>query len=93
MADLSTYARAKDWIIVALVGVVFSLLGVVASENRRMILANSQSIENHAGRLVRLEETVNNQREELSRRLVRIEDKLDRISAGRYESSREREGR
>lgn len=87
MADLSTYTRAKDWIIVALVGLVFTLLGIVATDNRRRIevLENRQSaIESYSARIARLEEALQSQRQELGRRLERMEDKLDKISS-RYE--------
>lgn len=87
MADLTTYTRAKDWLIVALIGIVFTLLGVVATDNRRRIEivedhqeASQHVSENHSARLARMEEIINIQREEIGRRLGRIEDKVDRLS-------------
>lgn len=37
VADLSSFSRAKDWAIGLLIALVFSLLGMVASENRQRI--------------------------------------------------------
>lgn len=85
MSDLSTFTKAKDWIIVTLVGLIFALLGMVAAENRRRIEAIEQRQDNHvtminmhSERIGRLEET----HREIGRRLERIEDKLDRLRNG-----------
>lgn len=37
MSDISTFSRWKDWLLVALCGLVFTLLGAVAAENRQRI--------------------------------------------------------
>lgn len=37
MSDISTFSRWKDWLLVALCGLVLTLLGAVAAENRQRI--------------------------------------------------------
>lgn len=83
MSDLSTFTRSKDWIIVALVGVVFTLLGLVAAENRQRIrdlevagVARHEVLERHGQQLARLDAIQEQQRGEILRRLDRIEEKL-----------------
>lgn len=92
MADLGNFTRAKDWAIVVLVGLVFSLLGAVAHENRQRILDNearvvaleaeSREAERRASanteRLARVEESLGSMRGDIVRRLDRIEDRLGR---------------
>lgn len=71
MADLTTFTRAKDWAIVLLVGLVLSLLGVVAAENKVH--------DTNSSRLTRVEESFSSHAQEMSRRLERIEDKIDNL--------------
>lgn len=39
MSDISTFARWKDWLLLALIALVFTLLGLLANENRERIVA------------------------------------------------------
>jgi predicted P-loop ATPase/GTPase len=88
MSDLSTFTRAKDWIIVTLAGLIFTLLAMWASDNRRRIDAieirqerSFNTVNDHSERIGRIEEILASQRQEIGRRLERIEDKVDRISS------------
>lgn len=84
MADLSSFTRAKDWAIIALFGGVISLGSMIVADNRSRIdkvearvSERGPILEDHAARLVRLEESMAATRSEINRRLERIEKKLD----------------
>lgn len=38
MSDISTFARWKDWLLLALIALVFTLLGSIAGDNRSRIM-------------------------------------------------------
>ena len=87
MADLSTYEKYKDWLIVLLVSLLMGAFGTMAAGNRGRIEALEQEVrargpvlENHSNRLSALETMVRSQNEEVFRRLDRIENKVDRLS-------------
>lgn len=86
MSDLGTYSRFKDWLVVLLVGLVISLIGIVAADNRRrietvetVVQERTALLESYGARLTALEVASSSQREEIARRLSRIEDKIDRL--------------
>lgn len=75
MADLTTYPKFKDWLLVALIGIVFALLGMVAADNRRRI-ENLESrldrVAEYGSRISRVEQAI----EGFGSQLDRIERKL-----------------
>lgn len=84
MADIANFTRAKDWALLALLAGVLSLASMIMADNRSRIdkvearvSERGPILEDHAARLVRLEEAMSANRSEINRRLERIEKKLD----------------
>lgn len=88
MSDLSTYARFKDWLLLAAFAAVLSLAGIVFTSDRGriekleiLIEEKGNRIDAQGGRIATLEAARVAEREETLRRLSRIEDKIDRLGA------------
>jgi hypothetical protein len=58
VSDLSTFSKAKDWAIIALVGVIFSLLSLLANDNRRRIGELEIRVASIENRLIRMESKI-----------------------------------
>lgn len=88
MSDISTFTRWKDWMLLALIGVVFSLLGTIATDNRRRIneieveIAQYQAIRQQGFERLRALETTSHfsraDAKEIEDRLQRQIDALER---------------
>lgn len=84
MAEIGTFSKFKDWLLLALVGGVLSLVGVLhTTATHRIDLLEAKAevwgdrVDSHAGRLATIEAQLASQRDETFRRLDRIERKLD----------------
>lgn len=51
MSDISTFSRWKDWLLLSCVGLVFALLGYIATDNRQRI--DDIELELREGRTIR----------------------------------------
>lgn len=86
MPEITTFAKFKDWLLLGILGALFSVLGLLHSGAvHRIELAEAKleaswsRIEAHAARLATIEAIQQSQRDETFRRLDRIENKLDTI--------------
>lgn len=91
MSDISTFDKFKNWLLVGAVGLVITLLSIIATDNRQRIDAmetrieriietrlenQSQRIESQAQRLSKIEAMHESQMAEIFRWLSRIDSKL-----------------
>lgn len=85
MSDLSTYAKFRDWLLAALVAAVLSLAALVFNTDRgriekleALLEERGERIDAQGARIGVLEASRVNEREEILRRLARIENKIDK---------------
>jgi hypothetical protein len=86
VTGIGTFAGFKDWLLLAILGALFTVLGMLhAGAVHRITIVEAKQegswarIEAHAARLATIEAIQNSQRDETFRRLDRIERKLDVI--------------
>ncbi len=84
MGEIGTFTKFKDWLLLMILGLLFSVLGLLhgGAVHRIDIIETKQDaswarIEAHAARLSTIEAVQGSQRDETFRRLDRIERKLD----------------
>jgi phage shock protein A len=91
MADVTTYEGFRNWLVMGLVALCFTLLGTIAADNRGRV----NSLEEHVStlreqnntanvRLARFEIELSQYRADVARRLERIEQKIDERYYPRY---------
>lgn len=86
MPDIKTFSGFKDWLLLAIIGALISVGGMLMNNNRNRLEILEIRIEEkgdrivaHAARLATIEAIQISQRDETFRRLDRIERKLDEI--------------
>lgn len=87
MADLTTYARFRDWLTLAVVAGIISLAGIIYTSDRGR-LTKLEAIQEEKGdrlaslvaRVATLEAARVTEREDVLRRLDRIETKIDKLN-------------